>query len=400
MPGFRRRRAYRAVTRRVCIFTGARSDFGLLQPLIRAVMLDEQLELQLIVSGSHLAADFGMSVREIEGAGIPIARKIDILGASDAAVDVARAAGRALIGVSDALEELKPDIVIILGDRYEALSAAFSSVILGIPVAHLHGGEITEGSSDDSFRHAITKMASLHFVAAEPYRTRVIQMGESPDRVFLVGGLGVDAMSRLSLLDRGEVERRLNFVIDNRTLLATVHPSTAGADDTGLECEEMLAALEIERDLRVVFTLANADAGGRAVNEQIRAFVARNPTRSICFPSLGSQLYFSCLRFVRGVIGNSSSGLLEAPSFHIGTINIGSRQHGRLRSASVIDCAPDRRSIGEALAHLFSAEFQRVVASASNPYGSGGATPEIIRVLKAADLGKLHTKSFYDIPKA
>lgn len=388
------------MTRRVCIFTGARSDFGLLQPLIRSVMQDEQFELQLIVTGSHLAADFGMSVREIEDAGIPITRKIDILGASDAAVDVVRAAGRGLIGFADAFGELKPDIVVVLGDRYEALAAAFSSVILGIPVAHLHGGEITEGSSDDSFRHAITKLASLHFVAAEPYRARVIQMGESPDRVFLVGGLGVDAMSRIPLLNRAEVERRLNFAIDDQTLLATIHPATAGAAESGLECGEMLAALEIERDLRIVFTLANADAGGRGVNEQIKAFVGRNPTRSICFPSLGSQLYFSCLQFVKGVIGNSSSGLLEAPSFHIGTINIGPRQQGRLRSASVIDCAPDRRSIGVALSHLFSAEFQRVVSSASNPYGSGGATPEILKVLKTADLGKLHTKSFYDIPKA
>lgn len=388
------------MTRRVCIFTGARSDFGLLQPLIRAVMQDEQLELQLIVTGSHLAADFGMSVREIEDAGIPIARKIDILGASDAAVDIAKAAGRGLIEFADVLAELKPDIVVVLGDRYEALAAAFSSVILGVPVAHLHGGEITEGSSDDSFRHAITKLASLHFVAAEPYRGRVLQMGESPDRVFLVGGLGVDAISRLSLLDRDEVERRLNFAIDDRTLLATIHPATAGAADSGLECDEMLAALEIERDLRIVFTLANADAGGRGVNEQIKAFVARNSTRSICFPSLGSQLYFSCLQFVKGVIGNSSSGLLEAPSFHIGTINIGPRQQGRLRSASVIDCPPDRPSIGKALARLFSAEFQRVVASASNPYGSGGATPRIVKVLRAVDLSKLHTKSFYDIPKA
>lgn len=388
------------MTRRVCIFTGARSDFGLLQPLIRSVMQDEQFELQLIVTGSHLAADFGMSVREIEDAGIPITRKIDILGASDAAVDVVRAAGRGLIGFADALGELKPDIVVVLGDRYEALAAAFSSVIFGTPVAHLHGGEITEGSSDDSFRHAITKLASFHFVAAEPYRTRVIQMGESPDRVFLVGGLGVDAMSRIPLLNRAEVERRLNFAIDDQTLLATIHPATAGAAESGLECGEMLAALEIERDLRIVFTLANADAGGRGINEQIKTFVGRNPARSICFPSLGSHLYFSCLQFVKGVIGNSSSGLLEAPSFHIGTINIGPRQQGRLRSASVIDCAPDRQSVGVALSHLFSAEFQRVVASASNPYGSGGATPEILKVLKTADLGKLRTKSFYDIPKA
>lgn len=363
-------------------------------------MQDEQLDLQLVVTGSHLVADFGMSIREIEAAGIPIAKTVEILGTSDTVVDVAEAAGRGMIGFADALGELRPDIVVVLGDRYEALAAAFSSVIFGIPIAHLHGGEITEGSSDDSFRHAITKLASLHFVAAEPYRTRVIQMGESPDRVFLVGGLGVDAMSRLPLLGRDELERRLNFTIDDQTLLATIHPATAGGADSGLECDEMLATLETKRDLRIVFTLANADAGGRRVNEQIKAFVARNPTRSIYFPLLGSQLYFSCLQFVKGVIGNSSSGLLEAPSFHIGTINIGPRQQGRLRSASVIDCAPNRRSIGEALSRLFSAEFERIVLSASNPYGSGGATPEILKVLKTAELGKLRMKSFHDIREA
>lgn len=386
--------------RRVCIFTGARSDFGLLQPLIRAVMQDEQLELQLVVTGSHLSADFGMSLREIEEAGIPVARKIDILEASDAPVDIAKAAGRGMAGFAEALEELRPDIVVVLGDRYEALAAAFSSVVLGIPLAHLHGGEVTEGSSDDSFRHAITKLASLHFVAAEPYRKRIIQMGESPDRVFLVGGLGVDAMSRLPLLDRDDVERRLNFRLDSRTLLATIHPATAGAIDSGFECDEMLFALEAVRDVRLVFTLANADAGGRAINERIRTFVARNPDRSVCFPSLGSQLYFSCLQFVRGLIGNSSSGLLEAPSFHIGTINIGSRQKGRLRSASVIDCEPERRAISAALSHLFSAEFQQLVKSASNPYGTGGATPAILSELKAANLAGLRLKPFHDIREA
>lgn len=383
--------------RRICIFTGARSDFGLLQPLIRAVMHDQQLELQLIVTGSHLSADFGMSVREIEEAGIPIARKIEILGDADTAVDVTKAAGRGMIGFADALGELKPDVVVVLGDRYEALAAAFSSVILGIPVAHLHGGEVTEGSTDDRFRHALTKLASLHFVAAEPYRARVIQMGENPDRVFLVGGLGVDAMLRLPLLNREDVKCRLGFHIDDRTLLATVHPATAGATNPAIECDEMLAALELEKDVRVVFTLANADAGGRRINEQIKAFVLSNPMRSVCFSSLGSQLYFSCLQFVKGVIGNSSSGLLEAPSFHVGTINIGPRQNGRLRGVSVIDCAADRRSITQALSRLFSPEFQRIVATASNPYGNGGATPEILRVLETVELSQLRMKMFHDI---
>lgn len=385
------------MTRRICIFTGARSDFGLLQPLIRAVILDEALELQLIVTGSHLLKEFGMSVQEIEQAGIPVTRKIAILGEGDADVDVAKAAGKGMIGFADALHELKPDIVVLLGDRYEALAAAFSSVILNIPIAHLHGGEVTEGSSDDSFRHAITKLASLHFVAAAPYRDRVIQMGEAPDRIFLIGGLGVDAMLNLPLLDRQEVERRLGFSINERTLLATVHPATAGAHNPVRECEEMLAALEAQQDVRIIFTLANADAGGRKVNEQIRAFVARNPSRSACFPSLGSQLYFSCLQFVKGIIGNSSSGLLEAPSFHIGTINIGSRQDGRLRSASVIDCTPDRNAIIVAISVLFSTDFQRILRDVSNPYGGGGATAKVLKMLKTVDMAKLRAKPFRDI---
>jgi UDP-hydrolysing UDP-N-acetyl-D-glucosamine 2-epimerase len=384
--------------RRICVFTGTRADFGLLRPLIHDIMQDAMLELQLIVTGSHLAPEFGMSCREIEQAGIPIARKIEILDASDTAVGVSRASGLGMIGFGQALDELRPDIVVVLGDRFETLAAAFSALVLGIPVAHLHGGEITEGAIDDSLRHAITKIAALHFVAAEPYRDRVIQMGENPDRVFLVGGLGIDAMLRLPLLDQQEIERRLEFKIDAHTLIATVHPATAGIADPGLECDEMLAALQVRPDVRVIFTLANADTGGRGINERVKAFVARNADRSIWVASLGSQLYFSCLKNVKGVIGNSSSGLLEAPSFGIGTINIGARQKGRLRSNGVIDCAADRRSIGEAITRLFSEEFQNVVASAVNPYGTGGAASKILAVLKTTGLVELRTKSFRDIP--
>lgn len=384
--------------RKVCIFTGARSDFGILQPFIREVMQDEALEMQLIVTGSHLSAAYGMTVDEIEKAEIPIARRVEILGEADTRLEVAKAVGRGVIGFSEALSELTPDVAVVLGDRYEALAAAFSAVVLGIPVVHFHGGEVTQGSIDDRFRHAITKLASLHFVAAEPYRKRVIQMGDGPDRVFVVGGLGVDAMLRMPLLSREEVEHRLNFQIDGRTLVATVHSATGDTNgDPAHECREMLAALEDQRETRIIFTFANADAGGKIVNEQIVEFVKRNVERSVCFPSLGSQLYFSCLKHVAGLIGNSSSGLLEAPSFHVGTINIGPRQDGRLRSVSVIDCPADRNAIAQALSRLFSAEFRTIVASASNPYGSGGAAAKILKILKSFSSDQLHTSSFHDL---
>ncbi len=388
------------MSRKICIVTGSRAEYGLLKGLIGAVAGDPALSLQLIVTGSHLVPEFGMSCREIEADGFPIARRIEMQLASDTGVGTAKATGLGIIGFADALTDLQPDIVVLLGDRFETLAAAVAALQTGFPIAHLHGGELTQGSIDDAMRHAITKMAALHFVAAEPYRDRVIAMGEPPERVFLVGGMGIDAIVHTDFADRAALEHRLGLAFGACTLLVTFHPPTADPGAAGRQCAELLAALETLPDTRVVFTMANTDAGGREINARLAAFVAHHPARSVLVASLGSRLYLSCMRLVDGIVGNSSSGLLEAPSLGVGTVNIGDRQHGRLRAASVIDCLPERASILAAIARLYDPEFRACVAGVRNPYGDGGATARVLRVLKETELHGLTRKNFHDLPAA
>jgi GDP/UDP-N,N'-diacetylbacillosamine 2-epimerase (hydrolysing) len=304
--------------------------------------------------------------------------------------------GRATTGFADALDELRPDMLVVLGDRYEILAAVSAALVLGVPVAHLHGGETTEGAFDEAIRHAVTKMAHLHFVAAEEYRDRVIQLGEQPDRVFLVGGLGVDAIKRLELMDRDQLEDFLGFPLGQRSLLITFHPVTLEQGSAANQMAELLAALARERDTTLIFTMPNADTENRRIVEQIEAFVAAHDNAH-SFVSLGQKGYLSCMQHVDGVVGNSSSGLAEVPSFHVGTVNIGDRQKGRLKAASVIDCGPDRGSIAAALARLRSSEFQRSLPQVSNPYGDGGASEKIVEVLRTYPLDDIQKKSFYDL---
>ena len=384
--------------RKICVVTGTRAEYGLLRGLVGSIAADPTLELQLVVTGTHLAPEFGNTYREIAQDGFPIARKIDIVLASDTPAAVAKSAGLGLIGFAEAFADLAPDIVVLLGDRYETLAAATAALIARVPIAHLHGGELTEGAIDDAMRHAITKMAALHFVAAEPYRLRVIRMGEPPDRVFLVGGLGVDAILHTEFADRMEVESALELALGSRNLLVTFHPATADAEPASRQCDELLRALEGFVDARLIFTLANADVGGRAINQRIESFVARNPQRSVAVTSLGSRLYLSTMRFVDGIVGNSSSGLLEAPSLHVGTINIGDRQKGRLRANSVIDCSPECHSIRAAIERLYDPDFRAHLPATRNPYGDGGATKRVLQVLKDVDLMNLRVKRFYDGP--
>jgi UDP-hydrolysing UDP-N-acetyl-D-glucosamine 2-epimerase len=322
-----------------------------------------------------------------------------MLLASDTGVGVAKATGLGIIGIADALSDLRPDIVVLLGDRFETLAAAVAGLQTGFPIAHIHGGELSQGSIDDAMRHAITKMAALHFVAAAPYRDRVIAMGEPPERVFLVGGMGVDAILATDFAGRAEIEARLGMSLGARNLLVTFHPATADAA-AGRHCEELLAALAARADTHLVFTMANTDAGGREINAHLRDFVARHGTRSVLVASLGSRLYLSCMRLVDGIIGNSSSGLLEAPSLAVGTVNIGDRQEGRLSAASVIDCAPERRSILAAIERLYDPDFRARLAGVRNPYGDGGATARVLRILKEVALGDLTRKKFHDRPAA
>lgn len=353
--------------------------------------------LQLLVTGMHLSPEFGMTVGEIEGDGIPIAERVEILLSSDSAVGVSKAMGLALIGFADSFARLRPDIVVVLGDRFEVFAAAAAALVAGIPIAHIHGGESTEGAIDEAFRHSITKMAHLHFVAAEPYRNRVIQLGEAPERVFVVGGLGIDAIRSLPLLDRAELAESLDFDLGDRFLLVTFHPPTASPGEAGRQMHALLDALAtLDPAIRLVFTMPNADTGGREIAAHVARFAAtRENVRA--YKSLGQLRYLSAMRLSAGVIGNSSSGLIEAPTFRVGTVNIGDRQTGRLKAGSVIDCAPQRTAIEAALDELFSPLFQAALAGVKNPYGDGGAADRIVEVLQEHPLDVLHKKRFHDL---
>lgn len=382
--------------RKICVITGTRAEYGLLRWVMQGIKDAPELELQIIATGSHLVREFGDTYREIERDGFPIDRKVDMLMASDTPVGVAKSMGIALLGFADALADLSPDLIVVLGDRYEILAAVSAAMVARIPIAHLHGGETTEGAFDESIRHSLTKMSHLHFVAAAPYRDRVIQLGESPETVHLVGGLGVDAIKRVKLLDRAQLEASMDFRFGKRNLLVTFHPVTLESDSAGRQMDELFAALDTLSDTHVIFTLPNADTDGRALIRQVNDYVA---TRAHCraYPSLGQLRYLSCIAQVDGVVGNSSSGIAEVPSFGKGTINIGDRQRGRLMADSVIQCAPERADIEQALTTLYSPAFQAALARTINPYGNGGASAKIVEVLKSVDLSNILKKSFYDL---
>jgi GDP/UDP-N,N'-diacetylbacillosamine 2-epimerase (hydrolysing) len=381
--------------RRICVVTGSRADYGLLRWVMEGIRNAPDLELQLIVTGSHLAPEFGLTYREIEADGFRIDRKADILLSSDSSAGVAKSMGLGLIACGTALQELQPDLLLVLGDRFEIFAAAAAALVARIPVAHLHGGETSEGAFDEALRHSITKMSHLHFVAAEDYRRRVVQLGEHPDRVFLVGGLGVDGIHKVELLDRPALEAALGIRLGGKNLLVTFHPATLDGSASTDQMSELLAALDELTDVTLIFTLPNADTEGRALSAMIEHYVAERPNAH-CFASLGQLRYLSCLRYVDGVVGNSSSGLTEAPSFRTATINIGDRQRGRLMAESVVNCAADRESIGAALRRIASADFRASLPGVRNPYGEGGASEKIVSILRTQSLDNIVKKPFYD----
>lgn len=383
--------------RTICVITGTRAEYGLMRPIMQAIADDADLALQIVVTGMHLSPEFGATYREIEGDGFAIDRKVEMLTSSDTPVGIAKSMGLGMIGFADALDQLKPDLILVLGDRFEILAAVAAALVARIPVAHLHGGETTEGAFDEAMRHSITKMAHLHFVAAEPYRRRVIQLGEQPERVFLVGGLGVDNIKRLTLLGRSELEASLGFALGKKSLLITFHPVTLERATAEDQMAELLAALAPLSDTQLVFTMPNADTDGRALIRMVEQFVARTPNAR-AFASLGQLRYLSCVAQVDGVVGNSSSGLAEVPSLRKGTVNIGERQKGRLQASSVINCEPSRQAIESALARLYEPAFQDVLRHTRNPYGEGGACEQVLRVLKSYRLDGIVKKSFYDLP--
>ena len=381
---------------KICVVTGTRADYGLLYWLMKEINLDSELKLQIIVTGMHLSPEFGLTYKEIEK-DFKIDKKIEMLLSSDTVIGISKSMGLAQISFAEAYEDLKPDIIVLLGDRYEIFSAASAALIANIPVAHLHGGETTEGAFDESIRHSITKMSHLHFTAAEEYKNRVIQLGEHPSRVFNVGGMGIENIKRLKLLSKEEFEESINFKLNKKNILVTFHPVTLENSTAKEQFQELLDAIDELEDTNIIFTKANSDTDGRIINQMCDEYVLKNSHKSICFTSLGQLRYLSALQYVDGMVGNSSSGLIEAPSFKIGTINIGDRQKGRLKAKSIIDCDSLKSSILQAFEKLYSEEFDSILINTNNPYGDGCASEKIIKELKKVDLKNILKKSFYDL---
>lgn len=385
------------MSRKICVVTGTRAEFGLLRWLMAAINATPELTLQIVATGMHLSPNFGSTYKEIEEAGFSINAKVEMLLDSDTSTAVTKSMGLGVIGFADAYERLAPDILVVLGDRFEIFAAASAAMIAGIPIAHLHGGETTEGAFDEAIRHSITKMAHLHFVATEDYGRRVIQLGEDPSRVFHVGGLGVDSLSYIDLLDRAALEESLGFKLGLRNLLITFHPVTLDRHGSLDQMQALLDTLAELEDTHLIFTMPNADTGGKELARMVDAFVAYRPNARV-YASLGQLLYLSCMRLVDGVVGNSSSGLMETPSLGVATIDIGDRQKGRPRASSVIHCEPTRRDIHDALQRIYDPSFRLALPKTVNPYGTSGASRRILEIVKAHPLNDLLMKTFFDLP--
>ena len=382
--------------KKICVVTGSRSEYGLLRWLMQDIKDDLNLCLQLIVTGSHLSSDFGNTYKEIESDGFFINKKIQTLVETNEASDIVKSMARGLNSFPNIIKTLNPDLVIILGDRYEIMPVAISTLILGIPLAHIHGGELTLGSYDDSIRHSITKMANLHFVSTRSYLKRIIQMGEEPNKVFLVGGLGQDNLIRLKLLERQKLEKEINFKFGKKSLLITLHPETISDLTVENQVDTVLDALDNFKEVNLLFTMSNADHGNKVISKRIKYFVQQN-TNSCVMTSMGQRNYLSAMKYVDGVVGNSSSGIIEAPSLKKGTVNVGKRQKGRVQAKSIINVNFDRKNITNAIEKLLSKSFQDSLTSLVNPYGDGGASRKILKTIKSFDYTKLKEKKFNDI---
>jgi GDP/UDP-N,N'-diacetylbacillosamine 2-epimerase (hydrolysing) len=384
------------MTLKICIVSGSRADYGLLKLTMQEISNDPDLTLQIIVTGTHLSPLYGETYKEIVDDGIKIDRKIEILNADNSSKGIVESVGLGINGFHAAFKDLKPDLVLVLGDRFEMFAAATAAHIGLIPLAHIHGGEITEGVIDDAFRHAITKMSQLHFVSTKEYAARVIQLGEQPSTVHVTGGLGVDALSNLKLLSKSELQSKLGFQLGEKNLLITFHPTTLEFSTAKDQVSELLKALSKLTQTTLIFTMANADSGGLVINQLIKDFAEQNLNAKL-FPSLGQLAYLSCIPFMDGVVGNSSSGILEVPSFSKGTINIGDRQRGRIQAKSVINCLPNYQNIHQAIETLYSVEFQNNLIDLFNPYGPAGASKKIVKTIKKTSFSNSLKKVFYDL---
>lgn len=384
--------------KKICVVTATRAEYGLLKPVINRIHQLAVTELRLVVTGMHLSPEFGLTYKEIELDGYPIDRKIEMLMSSDTSAGVTKSMGVALIGFADYFVERRPDIVVILGDRYEMLVAAVAAMIAGIPIAHIHGGEKTEGAVDEAIRHSISKMSYLHFTSTEVYRRRVIQLGEQPGRVYNVGALGVENAQQVDLLCKDELERQMEFHFTKPTIMITYHPVTLEAFTAKEQFSAILSVIDKHKDVSVIFTKANADMDGRVINQMIDDYVMKNIDRCKGYTSLGQIRYLSALQYVDVVLGNSSSGLIEVPSFHIPTINIGDRQRGRVCAESVIHCGNSEDEIEKAFGLALSDEFRRKLINVDNPYEGKRTSERIVEIIcQALEQGIEIKKTFYDI---
>ena len=382
--------------RKIAIVTTTRAEYGLLKNLIADVESDSELQLQLLVSGTHLSAEFGETYKEIE-ADFTITKKVPFVLHGDSAIALTKSMASLQIEMTQTLDALKPDIIVLLGDRYEILSIAIAAMMLNIPIAHIHGGETTEGAIDEAVRHSITKMSHLHFCATGLYRKRVIQLGEAPQRVFNVGSLGVQNVEKMDFLSQEALEQSMGFQFAKKNLLITFHPVTLEKNSAAKQCQNLLDALELLTETHLIFTKSNADRDNRVINSMIDAYVAKNTHKAIALNSLGQHRYFSALHYVDAVVGNSSSGIIEAPSFHIATINIGERQKGREQSESIINVPPTKEAIFDAIERIYTEEFQEVLSKSSNPYQAKNTSKTITEILKTTPLQGILKKSFFDL---
>lgn len=385
--------------KKICVVTGSRADYGLLYPLLKKIKSCAKFNLQIVACGMHLCPEFGLTFKEIEKDGFRVNEKVKVDLSRDSATDISKSVGQGCIGFADIFKRLKPDLLLVLGDRFEIFSAVIPAFIAKIPIAHIHGGELTEGAIDDAFRHSITKMSFLHFASTKEYCRRIIQLGESADRVFNVGALAMDNIVSLKFRSRKELENILNFSLKEKTALVTFHPATLDNESTALQFSELLKALDSFTDLKVIFTLPNADPNGRIIIKLINKYVRNNPDKACSFASLGRLNYLSVLNQVDVIAGNSSSGIIEAPSLGKPTVNIGPRQKGRIMVESIINCQPRKTSIRIALRKAFSADFIKLSKKVKSPYGNGKSAERIVKII-SNNINNIHSlsKAFRDIP--
>ena len=382
--------------RKICVVTSTRAEYGLLYWLLKEIEADSELKLQLIVTGMHLSPEFGLTYKEIEKE-FKIDKKIEILSSSHTSLDICAEMARVYEKFAPALAELKPDILVLLGDRYEIFGVAGVASIMQIPIAHIHGGETTQGAFDEAFRHSITKMSHIHFAATNEYTNRIIQLGEEPSRVFNVGGPGIENIKKLNLLSKEEFEKSIKFKLAKKNILITFHPVTLENSSAREQFNELLNSLDELEETNFIFTKANSDTDGDVINKMIDEYVSQNSQKAVAFASLGQLRYLSAIKFVDIVLGNSSSGLLEVPSFKKATINIGDRQKGRARASSVIDVRPIKEEILAAIKRAYSKEFEQTLKDTINPYDGGNPSKKMVKILKETKLDGILKKKFYDI---